>query len=75
MSLSEARQRVLTPWAYKAHEVREAMEGLLPGFTCRMKAHQVALDRRSGITRTGIVLTLIETRRWQPVASYADRKR
>ncbi|HUO20308.1 MAG TPA: hypothetical protein VMU44_11090 [Steroidobacteraceae bacterium] len=51
------------------------MEGLLPGFTCRMKAHQVALDRRSGITRTGIVLTLIETRRWQPVASYADRKR
>lgn len=70
LTLVEARQRIMTPWAFKACEIREAMERLLPGFTGQMKTHEVARDRLSAVTRTGIVLTVIERPCWQPIASY-----
>lgn len=70
MTIPEAKRRILSPGSYNAQEIREAMERLAPGSTCQLKTHKVAPDRRSGITRTGIVVTLIEMPRWQPISSY-----
>jgi hypothetical protein len=60
LTCTQAQKRLRTPWLYTARQVRDALEAINPGITEHMQTHYTSVEMHGGVTRTGIVLELID---------------